>query len=506
MNLFRYIKGGREELIDAFQIPYGGYNIINQGENFIVVYLKEPIIKFSEHYKSTMFPRDFPSVRQFYTSSSKISAVLRFYYANKNRQVIHLLESLNKLVEQKLNFDLKIERYPVRTYQEVCKGILDALQNISSSGSKENIIIGGAIESVSVDLCENFHDKVKALSVITRVPTHLIKVSKLNDIIASECEKEAEASRLHECKAYRAYILNNIVQLYAKAGGIPWIPGEEDLLRRKAIVGIATARMKTSDKKDYIVGVAFSIAYLGREVRGYITAGFYDFNSLDRDFLRSRGIYVPRKTIRELISNIAKTCGKWQINQYIIFQSPIVHSEELEGLKEVLGHRKWILVHVKSSGFTKRVYDKKTPDWGPYRGLCILDRDYIDVFKEKGIMKALLVATGWIKVKNTRSGVKEKYEIVPLYKATPKPLELEIYVDPQDAKNYKEPLKLATYISRVILLLGKLDWEAYTNWPKIPFVIKYARRLAEIIAKVDKDTKEKLLKNLTSPIELRFIM
>jgi len=75
-----------------------------------------------------------------------------------------------------------------------------------------------------------------------------------------------------------------------------------------------------------------------------------------------------------------------------------------------------------------------------------------------------------------------------------------------DAKIYKEPAKLAIYISRLVLLLGKLDWEACTNWPKEPFVIKYARRLAKIIARIDEETRKALLNTLTSPVALRFIM
>jgi hypothetical protein len=500
MDLFRYTKDEREELVDVFQISRGEYTIVGENEDFIIAYLKEPTIKFDDGFPSvsTMFPRDFSAVRRFYTSTwSRVNATLKFYYVSADKTVNYLLDGL-KRIDQNLNFDLYVEPIPNRNYREVGDGIISALKSIGVEGNKANIIVGGVLGSTPLE--PYFFEKVKALSIINRTPTHLININKL-DKVMSECKNMSNPRRLHGCRAFRAYILNNIVQLYAKAGGIPWIPGEERLLGRIAIVGIATARMKMSDREEYVVGAAFSIAYLGKETRSYITASIYDRSKLDEDLIKSKGIYVPRETIESLISKVADMYNKWQINQYIIFQSPIVHSEELIGLKEALYGRKWVLVHVKTTGFSKRVYDKNTLDWGPYRGMCILDKDYVNAFGKRGIIKAILTSTGRVKIRRRGEDVEEV-----LYKATPRPLELEIHMDAVDVKNYKEPSKLAMYISRLVLLLSKLDWEAYTNWPKKPFVIKYAQRLAQVIARIDEETRKRLLNTLTSSVALRFIM
>jgi hypothetical protein len=496
MNLFKYAKGGHKEIEAVFQVSRG-YTVISENDNFIVAYLEEPTIKFSKQLVSTMFPRQLSSVKQFYTGSGVLNATLKFYYLEKDARARHLLNELKK-VSQRLNFNLHVEPVERRDYHEVSEEIFNAVKSTGLEGNKANIIVGGIFGPAIRE--PYFFEKVKALSIINRTPTHLININKLNDIVR-ECKEE-----LKQCGSYRTYVLNNIVQLYAKAGGIPWIPGEEDLLRKSAVIGIATASMKRSNKEEYIIGAAFSIAYFGEEIRSYITASIYDRSELDEEIIKSKGIYVPRETVNNLISKITEMYSKWGVNQYVIFQSPIVHYEELKGLNEMSDvlrkkgiQSRWILVHVKTRGFSKRIYDANTLDWGPYRGMCILDKDYISTFGKRGIVKTILASTGWIKIKRGNKEYEEQ-----LYKATPRPLELEIYVD--DAKIYKEPAKLAIYISRLVLLLGKLDWEACTNWPKEPFVIKYARRLAKVIARIDEETRKTLLNTLTSPVALRFIM
>jgi hypothetical protein len=488
----RLSEGKREELgelLEVFKMSQGWYSIISQYGNLRVLYLKEPTILFGQGYKSTLFPRDFRSAQQFYTSSIPIHVTLKFLYAGRDRLLLQFLQSL-RLRSKRFNFHVNLEPQLVQSYSELCEEILKALQGASTRGSKD-LIVGGMLGPATGSKCNNIFERTKAYSLIYSVPTHLINANKFNNII-NECVN----SELEKCKAYESYLLNNVVQLYAKAGGIPWVPGEERLLSGMVIVGLSTAKMKTEAGNSYIVGTAFSIAYLGREIRSYAVASLYSDGELDWDFRRSSGIYVPRRTIKELLSRIREVHE--QPSGFVIFQTPIIHPEEIKGIRDVLGHRNWILVHVKKSGFSKRIYDKNTVDWGPYRGICVIDGDYVDTFKDNGILKAVLVSTG-----RARIGYREE----ALYTATPKPLELEIRVDVRDAKYYKDPLALASYISRIVLLLGKLDWEAFTNWPKVPFVIKYAHRLAKIIATVDTTTREKVLRaSSISPVSLRFIM
>ena len=68
---------------------------------------------------------------------------------------------------------------------------------------------------------------------------------------------------------------------------------------------------------------------------------------------------------------------------------------------------------------------------------------------------------------------------------TPIPLELEILYNPRTEIPMNKPqvdAGVALYICRLALLLGKFDWEAYTSWPKRPFVEKYAKRIADILS------------------------
>jgi hypothetical protein len=488
-----------EELQEVFKVPQGWYSVIGQYGNFRVLYLKEPKILFGQGYKSTLFPRDFRLARKFYTSSIPINVTLKFLYTGRDRLLPQFLQSL-KLWSERFNFHVSLEPQLVQSYSELCEEILKALQGAGTRDSKD-LTVGGMLGPATRSECNNIFERTKAYSLIYRVPTHLINANKFNNII-NECVKGENARNvndpreLEKCKAYESYLLNNVVQLYAKAGGIPWVPEEGMLLKGVVVIGLSTAKMKSGAGNSYIVGTAFSIAYLGREIRSYAVASLYSDGELDWDFRRSSGIYIPRRTIRELLSKIREVHG--QPSGFIIFQTPVIHPEEIEGVRDVLGYRNWILVHVKRSGFLKRIYDKSTVDWGPYRGICAVNDDYIDTFKDNGVLKAILVSTGRARIGNREEA---------LYRATPKPLELEIRVDVRDAEYYKDPQALASYISRIVLLLGKLDWEAFTNWPKVPFVIKYAHRLAKIIATVDTTTKGKILgASNISPVSLRFIM
>jgi hypothetical protein len=505
MNALKHNEDDHEKFVDAFKVMRKDHAVIGRSGNFVVLYLKEPMIKISEQYRSTMFPKDFSEILEFYTSGSKVHSILKFFYVEGDKLTKQLLNHLKLLTSQRLrqlNFHLDIELNQLRSYDEVYEKILVTLQGLGIEGNRREVIVGGSLGSITESSYNNLFERAKAYSIINRVPTHLININRVNSIVR-DCKKGLGFDDLLRCKAYKAYVLNNIVQLYAKSGGIPWIPAEK-LLARKVIIGLATAKMKTSDQEKYIIGVAFSIAYFGKEIRSFVVANLYNLDVLDKSVLKTKGIYIPRETAKELISTIAMISNQKipDVDQYIIFQSPIIHDEEVEGLREALGgDRKWVLVHVKDSGFSKRIYDVSTSDWGPYRGVCVLDKDYLDTFKDKGFIKALLVSTGRVKMKKLKGTVEEA-----LYRATPKPLELEICADVEGIKDNKDPLQLVVYISRAILLLSKLDWEAYTNWPKVPFVIKYAQRLARIIARADEDTRKKLLNTLTSSAELRLVM
>jgi hypothetical protein len=481
-----------EEIIGLFEVGREGFKEIKSGNMFTILYVTEPTIRFRA-YSSTMFPRDFLYLRTFYTSRETLSADLVFFYKREDSDLVNKLFSLVKIYLEKnkgLNFNLNMELKPaVDLYNNVLQ-VLKGGVGVTSS----NIIVGVATPRLGGAR----YWLVKAYSIIAGIPTHIINTTRLNEIV-QECRKKGVEPE--NCPGFTAYALNNLVQLYAKAGGIPWAPGEEGLLQDKVVIGLATSPMT----QGYAVGVAYAVAYVGKEIRSFITTATIDVTGLDMDMARSRGIYIPKKVIAQLLSKISEYVSSYRIRGYVIFQSPIVLEEEIEGISSTLKGVPWILVHVKAHGFVKRIFDTNTDDWGPYRGLCVVNNDYLDKFKDYGVIKALLLATGKIKLqRRSMRGVESKEEL--LYVGTPKPLELEIFVDKSSTKNY-DPKALTAYVSRLILLLGKLDWEAYVRWPKEPFVIKYARRMARIIARVDNETRGALLNVLSKKVFAhRYIM
>jgi len=482
-----------EEIVGLFEVGKEGFKEIKSGNTFTILYVAEPKIRFRAH-SSTIFPLDFRYLRTFYTSSKLLTADLVFFCKRENYDLVNKLFDVMKTflsVNKGLGFNLDIDFKSVDDdpYNHVVKVLKDATEANSS-----NTIVGAATPRLG----GGRYWLVKAYSIIAGIPTHIINTSRLSEIV-QECKKKGVEPE--NCSGFTAYALNNLVQLYAKAGGIPWAPGEEGLLQDKVVIGLATSPMT----QGYAVGVAYAIAYVGKEIRSFITSATIDVAGLDMDMVMSRGIYIPKNVIAQLLSKISEYVSGYRIRGYVIFQSPIVLEEEIEGIRSTLKGVPWILVHVKAHGFAKRVFDTNTDDWGPYRGLCVINNDYLDKFKDYGMIKALLLATGRIKLqRRSMEDVESKEEL--LYVGTPRPLELEIFVDKSHAKNY-DPKTLTAYVSRLTLLLDKLDWEAYVRWPKEPFVIKYAKRIAQIIARVDDKTRETLLNVLSKRVFThRYIM
>jgi len=228
-------------------------------------------------------------------------------------------------------------------------------------------------------------------------------------------------------------------------------------------------------------------------------------------------LYIPARIAKNIFTNIREALRAWNINRYVIYQTTIIHPDEIGGLTKALSGNVWILAHVKESGFIKRVYDLDTEDWGPYRGLCLIDDDSVGGNRS---IKALLLSTGIIRIKRY-DYVSKKFveEEKRTYKpgTTPEPLELEIFYNPHigaSADKSQVDAGIALYTCRLALLLGKLDWEAYTSWPKIPFVQKYAKRIADILSLLYRQGDESSIKFANDlmailqiePRALRYIM
>jgi hypothetical protein len=466
---------GIGDLVSA-KVSEKNFMILGEVGRFLVLGVSEPYLSVGSDAKPILFPRDFTDVKKFFTGDKPLSVNLRFYYcpSNDGRYVSMLLEHL---MERAGKYGFVINLYHSKNCGDLYNAVIDAMNT-------QGVIVGAAVPVADKDKFL----LVKAHSLIRNTPSHLINLERLRKIIEEDC-KGVKPSK---CPAYLAYALNNIVQLYAKAGGIPWVPEDPSLLQNVAVIGIATAKLR--DDSGYAVGVAYAIAYFGRKVESFVSADLFNLKDLDAEVIRAKGLYIPGDTASKLLHRIVNACAKSGIKGYVIFQTPVIHKEEVEALQNTFANSPWVLVHVKRGGFAKRIYDKATNDGGPLRGVCILHKDYAETFAGSGLIKSILTVTGY-----TEDGDK-------LYKGTPRPLEMEILIQQEQAGNV-DPIRLAVYISRLTLLLGKMDWEAYSNWPKIPFVVKYAHRIAEMLARTSDELRKRVLEALQNRgAELRYIM
>ncbi len=475
------ITNSKNSLLDTIKeisvLGYKGAKEIQQVEGFKIYHIKEPYLSIGE--EKIHYPLEFRDVKKFYTSNIPLQVRIKPFIADKSGVYFH------KDVTKKLTYNKYRKRYnfhvifenPVHNYNidKCINDMIDYMKNISQNNQQNNRIV----MLIARKLHDHCFNLIKAHGVYYRIPTHIINLDKVNEIL-QYCKEKNKPKEM--CPDFNAYMLNNYVQLYAKAGGIPWAVSDKDtkILHNTAIVGLAVSRLGNT---EYLVGVSYSIAYIGKEVRSYVYSEVFKEAELDIDSLRTVGLYIPARIIKNILTHIKNALSAWNINKYVMFQTVIIHPNEVEGIVEALKDKVWILTHVKESGFAKRIYDLDTEDYGPYRGICLIDEDSLG---DNMPIKALLSSTGIIRVKRFNYELKKMVEKgMKTYKpnTTPIPLELEILYGPSTKMLVDKPqidVGITLYICRLILLLGKLDWEAYTSWPKIPFVEKYARRIADI--------------------------
>jgi len=498
--------GSNGSLLDVVKkismLGYKGSKEIQQIQGFTVYHVKEPSLSVGG--REILYPLEFKDVGKFYTSSTPSRIKIKPFIADKQGDsFLNDIQNIASEYQTRYNFKIIFES-PVHEHDisKCIDSMINYMRNISRSNrSNENIMI----MLLARKLGDDRYNWIKAHGVYYKIPTHIVNLDKAIGII-EECGGSKE-----RCPGYIAYILNNYVQLYAKSGGIPWVASINDasLLQGTAVVGLATSKLGYT---NYIVGVSYAVAYVGKEVRSYIYSEIFEESELNVEILKATGLYIPARVAENIFTNLKKALHEWNINKYVIYQSTIIHLDEISGLTKALNGNAWILVHVKESGFTKRVYDLSTEDGGPYRGLCLIDNDSVGSNEP---IKALLLSTGIIKIKRynreRRSFVEKKKKC---YKATPKPLELEIIYNPQIRSLVDKSQMdkgIALYVCRLALLLGKLDWEAYTSWPKVPFVQKYAKRIANILSLLYEQGYQNFASGLVESLQkeqrtLRYIM
>jgi len=444
---------------------------------FKVYHVKEPYLSIGR--EKILYPLEFRDVRKFYTSNISLRIRVKPFIADRRgNNFLEDIKGIANKYQKRYNFYIDFEN-PVYEYNvdRCITYMVDYMKNVSQSNQQNKYIV----MPIAGKLHDYRYNLIKAFGTYYKIPTHIINLDKVDEILR-DCKRKNQ--RREKCPGFIAYMLNNYVQLYAKAGGIPWVVSDEDavMLQNTAVVGLAVSKLGDT---GYLVGVSYSIAYVGKEVRSYIYSEVFEETELDIESLKTTGLYIPARVVENIFIHIKNSLSAWGISKYVIFQSTIIHPDEIKGLTEVLKDNVWILAHVKETGFTKRVYDLDTNDYGPYRGTCLIDEDSLG---GNGPVKALLLSTGIIRTK------KYDYELQKFieeekrtYKpnTTPEPLELEILYSSQaetPVNKMQMDTGIALYTCRLALLLGKLDWEAYTSWPKRPFVEKYAKRIADILS------------------------
>ncbi len=475
--------GSRKSIITALreitELGYNGAEELTQVESFRVFHVKEPYLSIGD--EKIRYPLEFRDIKKFYTSNIPLQVRIKPFIADKYGDCF--LEDIKRITNnyrnrKRYNFHVIFEN-PVYNYNmdKCIIDMIDYMKNISQNNQQTEYIV----MLIARKLLDYRFNLVKAFGVYYKIPTHIMNLDKVDEIIQDCMERNKRKER---CPGFIAYMLNNYVQLYAKAGGIPWVVSDEDaiMLQNTAVVGLAVSKL---DNTGYLAGVSYSIAYVGKEVRSYIYSEVFEESELDIESLKTTGLYIPARVVKNIFTHIKNSLSAWNINKYVIFQTTIIHPDEIKGLAEVLKDNVWILAHVKETGFTKRIYDLDTDDYGPYRGTCLIDEDSLGGNEP---VKALLLSTGIIKTKKFNYELhKFVEEEKRIYKqnTTPMPLELEILYNTQTETLVDKPqidTGIALYTCRLALLLGKLDWEAYTSWPKRPFVEKYAKRIADILS------------------------
>jgi len=505
--------GSNESLLDVVKeismLGYKGSKEIQRIQGFTAYHVEEPYLSIGG--EEILYPLEFKDVRKFYTSSIPLQIRIKPFIADKQGvSFFNDIKNIANRYQKRYNLKITFENPAYEHNIDKCiNSMIDYMRNISQSNKSNEYIV----MLLARKLGDDRYNRVKAYGAYYKIPTHIINLNKVDGII-KECEENNQ--RKESCPGYIAYMLNNYVQLYAKSGGIPWVVSDNDasLLQGTVVVGLAISKLGNT---NYIVGVSYAVAYIGKEVRSYIYSEIFEESELDIKFLETTSLYIPARIAKNIFTNIREALRTWNINRYVIYQTTIIHPDEIGGLTKALSGNVWILAHVKESGFIKRVYDLDTEDWGPYRGLCLIDDDSVG---GNGSIKALLLSTGIIKVKRDDYELKKFFEEGKrTYKlgTTPEPLELEMFYNPQikaSADKSQVDAGIALYTCRLALLLGKLDWEAYTAWPKIPFVEKYAKRIADILSLLYKQGDESSIKfasNLMATLQrepraLRYIM
>jgi hypothetical protein len=272
-----------------------------------------------------------------------------------------------------------------------------------------------------------FYFKIKSEALVRRVPLQLI----LNESLKKE--------------PLEFTLTNMAIALYAKSGGIPWIPMDSLMQKRGLFIGISF-HIDTGNKNIYY-GVVELFDKFGKHIKCAIRT-----YSLPYQVKSIKGLYIPREDTERIFENIVK---EYDPRELIIHKSAPFHREEKDAIESVCQRKgiSYCLVHIERTNLY-RIYNFDK-DLTPIRGTIIYD----------SINRAILNTTGHavIDMKKVKkwSGI-----------GTPKPLEIKTEIN-------KTQYSISE-IAKQILALTKLDWNTTEVSVKLPITLKYSNKAANL--------------------------
>jgi hypothetical protein len=324
------------------------------------------------------------------------------------------------------------------------ENILSEIRYISSESDNKTVVL-----LVIPNKLGKFYYKIKSEALIRRVPLQII----LNDSLNKD--------------PLEFTLINMGISLYAKRGGIPWLPSTSLMQRRGLFIGISFHT--DHENKNIYYGVVEVFDKFGKHLKCTIKTF-----SMPSQIKSIKGLYIPREDAERILENIVKDYNPYEI---ILHKSAPFHKEEKDAIARICQEKdiSYCLIHIERTNLY-RVYGL-AEDMTAVRGTIIYD----------SMNRAILSTTGHAIIGKQKM---KKWSGI----GTPKPLEINLEIN-NTQYNIND-------LAKQILALTKLDWNTTEVSVKLPITLKYSNKAAKL-APYLKGDKQKGFLEIT---DLRFLI
>jgi hypothetical protein len=426
---------------DHFSFPKEMYKISHSmeetqhGDSFSYIRIEEPYLKFK--LASSKNPRSITRLKAYgYGTSIKDLHIKAILYESAKEAFLSFFQKLRNgfsgsymywpgfqtVTGVNLFFD---EEHDVRYLDDLSEEVIREclLQVFSESYDKTVTLL------VVPELPHGFYYKIKALA--------LQKGKPLQIILTKTLEKEP-----------LEFTLMNIgVAMYAKGGGIPWIPASPLTQTRSLFIGISFH--VDHELKDIYYGVMEVFDKFGRHLECKIR-----MYSSPTEIKSVRGLYIPEDDAERILIDLVK---EYNPHEIIFHKSAPFHKEEEKAIENMCKEEEiaYCLVHIERAN-PYRIYMEED-NFTPIRGTIVFD-----MYDRN---RAILNTTG--------QTILDLGKIRPWSGiGTPRPLEIKL-----EKNTTKHNLR---EIAEQILTLTKLDWNTTEILVKSPITLKYSNKAANL--------------------------